>query len=123
MKHYSEDYDILGPRVTSYPHNIPTCVALIISQYASCVQTLITLVMKRFVCDGMSNVLLSKSDDHTQFAGYHGTMGHSSEDYDILGPRVSSCPHGTPTCVALIVTQSVSLLVMGRVSLRWNDSE
>ena len=38
-----------------------------------------------------------------------GTMGHSSEDYDILGPRVSSCPHGTPTCVALIVTQSASL--------------
>ena len=38
-----------------------------------------------------------------------GTVGHSSEDYDILGPRVSLCPHGTPTCVTLIVTQPASL--------------
>ena len=54
-RHSREDYDILGPMVSSCLHNTPTCVALIVIQSASlCANTNHTNYGKRLVCDGMS---------------------------------------------------------------------
>ena len=44
-----------------------------------------------------------------------------SEDYNILGPRVTSCPHDAPTCVALAITHSASLCANTKIKIPYQD--